>query len=78
MAAVVSVPDALFGEVGHAWVMCRDEGMDAERLESFCRAHLANYKVPKRLNLCQELPMLANSKVDKVLLREWSMARSQG
>lgn len=73
MAAVVGVPNDLFGEVGHAWVACSEGVMDAARLASFCRDHLANYKVPKRFHLRQELPLLANSTVDKVLLREWSV-----
>jgi acyl-CoA synthetase (AMP-forming)/AMP-acid ligase II len=76
MAAVVGVQDAIYGEVGHAWVACGDTLIDAASLESFCRERLANFKVPKRIHLCRELPMLANSKVDKVLLRQWSVGEA--
>jgi hypothetical protein len=32
--------------------------------------------VPKRFHLRQDLPMLANGKVDKVMLREWSIRQA--
>ena len=41
----------------------------SEALRAHCRERLANYKVPKRLELVDSLPMLAIGKVDKVALR---------
>jgi acyl-CoA synthetase (AMP-forming)/AMP-acid ligase II len=67
MAAVVSVPDPVFDEVGHAFVVA-EPGTDAEDLRSHCRERLANYKVPKVVNLRDELPRLAVGKVDKKAL----------
>jgi acyl-CoA synthetase (AMP-forming)/AMP-acid ligase II len=69
MAAVVGVPDAVYGEVGHAWVQPSDPALSTAALEAHCRAHLANYKVPKRFHLQDELPMLPIGKVDRVALR---------
>ena len=39
-------------------------------LRAFCKAHLANFKVPKQLLVRDALPMLPIGKVDKVALRE--------
>jgi len=50
MAAVVSVPDELFSEVGHAWVLREpDMTVTDDELAGFCREQLANYKVPKTI-----------------------------
>ncbi len=74
MAAIVAVPDPLYQEVGAAFVIpARSEGADVvttEALKTYCREHLANYKVPKTFTLSAEVPMLPNGKVDKRALRE--------
>ena len=72
MAAVVSVPDPLYGEVGHAWILASQQPVSATDLDAFCRLHLANYKVPKHFHVRSELPMLAIQKLDKVALRKLS------
>ncbi len=68
MAAVVATPDDVFGEVGVAWVLS-EVSPDVEELDRHCRAHLANYKVPKRFHVRSELPMLPIGKIDKAALR---------
>jgi acyl-CoA synthetase (AMP-forming)/AMP-acid ligase II len=66
MAAVVGVPDPLYQEVGHAFVMVHPGRQPTpEALEAHCRAELANYKVPKRFVVAAELPMLPIGKIDK-------------
>ena len=64
MAAVVSVPDPKFQEVGVAYVM-GDVGLDPAALRVFAGERLANYKVPKQIHVLDELPMLPIGKVDK-------------
>jgi fatty-acyl-CoA synthase len=79
MAAVVSVPDPVYGEVGHAWILPHEDSValaDAASLEALCRRHLANYKVPKRFHVRKELPLLPIHKLDKVALRAWSLDSS--
>ena len=73
MAAVVSVPDELFSEVGHAWIL-REPGMTVtdDELAGFCREQLANYKVPKTIFIRDELPMLPIGKLDRRALRKRS------
>ncbi|MEI9995595.1 MAG: class I adenylate-forming enzyme family protein [Rhizomicrobium sp.] len=67
-AAVVSIADPLWDEVGVAYVVPR-EAVSAAALESHCRAHLANYKVPKRFVITGELPLLPIGKVDRRALK---------
>ena len=72
LAAVIGVPDALYQEVGHAYVIPRQgvahEGLP-EALAAWCRERLANYKRPKRITVSAELPLLPVGKVDKVELK---------
>ncbi len=72
LAAVIGVPDPLYQEVGHAYVIpnqgVAQDGL-AERLAEWCRERLANYKRPKRIAISAELPLLPVGKVDKVELK---------
>lgn len=69
-AAVVPAVDGTFGEVGVAHVQhVGGVSIEVEALLEYCHAHLANYKVPKRVVIHDELPMRANGKVDKRALR---------
>lgn len=74
MAAVISVPDAKFGEVGHAYVLpVPNADPDEDSILAFCRDRLANYKLPKRVHVVADLPMLPVGKVDKPRLRRMSL-----
>lgn len=64
LAAVVGVPDSLYGEVGHAWVVAAD-GLASDALRDHLRRHLANYKIPKAIHHVDALPLLPIGKVDK-------------
>jgi acyl-CoA synthetase (AMP-forming)/AMP-acid ligase II len=64
VAAVVPAPDPLWQEIGVAYVVPRSP-VTPEELESYCRNHLANYKVPKRILIEADLPLLPIGKVDK-------------
>jgi acyl-CoA synthetase (AMP-forming)/AMP-acid ligase II len=52
--------------VPHAWVT-GDADLDAGDLESWCRGHLAPYKVPVAFTVVDELP---RSEIGKLLRRE--------
>jgi HIP---CoA ligase len=69
--AVVGVPDDRMGEVGMAFVVLRP-GMDATagELVEWSRAEMANYKVPRYVELVDELPLNAMGKVLKYELRD--------
>jgi acyl-CoA synthetase (AMP-forming)/AMP-acid ligase II len=67
-AAVVPVPHAVLGEdVGAAVVAQPGATIDVEELAAFCRERLADYKVPRRIWVLDELP---RNPTGKVLKRE--------
>ncbi|WP_174490632.1 FadD3 family acyl-CoA ligase [Paraburkholderia oxyphila] len=69
--AVVGVPDARLGEVGHAYVVLRaGVQADAASLIEWARRNMANYKVPRRIEIVEALPVSAAGKVLKYRLRE--------
>jgi acyl-CoA synthetase (AMP-forming)/AMP-acid ligase II len=75
--AVVGMPDERLGEVGMAFVVLKP-GASATRasIASFCREAMANYKVPRAIELVEQLPTNALGKVTKFVLRD--RARSLG
>jgi len=69
-AAVMGIPDNLFGEVGHAFVVLKPgQSVTGEVLQRHCRAHLATFKVPKHIEIRPQLPLLPSGKVNKLALR---------
>lgn len=73
LAAVVSVPDDLYQEVGHAYVTpAGSAALAAEELYAWCRERLANYKIPKVIRVEADLPLLPVGKVDKQALKRLS------
>jgi HIP---CoA ligase len=69
-AAVIGVPDERMGEVGKAFVVPRAGAeVEPEELVAWCRERLANYKVPRFVELVDALPKNATGKVTKNALR---------
>ncbi len=70
-SAVVGVPHPDFGEVGVAVVIAKAGAtVDPERVIAELKAKLANFTIPKRCVLVDELPRNTMGKVQKNLLRE--------
>lgn len=70
-AAVVAVPDDKWGEVGCAYVVTRSgSDLDEATLRAHLEQRLARYKIPRYLELCDELPRNATGKVLRGRLRE--------
>jgi acyl-CoA synthetase (AMP-forming)/AMP-acid ligase II len=70
-AAVVGIPDERLGEVGVAFVVPRTgASVDPDALLAWARDRMANYKVPRRVEIVDALPMNASGKVLKYELRE--------
>jgi acyl-CoA synthetase (AMP-forming)/AMP-acid ligase II len=63
-AAVFALPDPVLGQIGCAAVVASGP-ISLEELRSWCRERLANYKAPDRLEVVDDLPLTAMSKVDK-------------
>ncbi|MBW2292301.1 MAG: AMP-binding protein, partial [Deltaproteobacteria bacterium] len=69
--AVIGVPDERLGEVGMAFVVpAPGEKPTPESVIAWCRENMANYKVPRRVAIVDELPTNASGKVTKFVLRE--------
>jgi HIP---CoA ligase len=78
-AAVIGVPDARLGEVGRAYVVPRPgRDLDPADVLAFCRARLANYKVPRQVEFRAALPRNPAGKTLKRRLREESMGLRPG
>ena len=69
--AVVGVSDARWGEAVCAVVVLHPGAtLTLARVQELVRERLASYKVPRRLVIVDELPVLANGKIDKKRIRE--------
>jgi acyl-CoA synthetase (AMP-forming)/AMP-acid ligase II len=69
-AAVIATPDPKYFEVGAAFVVAKPgRSPTPEVIGAFLRERLANYKVPKTIQVHDALPMLPIGKVDKHALR---------
>jgi acyl-CoA synthetase (AMP-forming)/AMP-acid ligase II len=74
--AVIGVPDERMGEVGMAFVVpAPGTTPTSESLIAWCRDNMANYKVPRLVEIVDALPMNAVGKVTKFVLRERAQAR---
>jgi acyl-CoA synthetase (AMP-forming)/AMP-acid ligase II len=70
-AAVVGVPDELWGEAVHAFVTLSKGASTCEQeLQSFCRERLAGYKRPKVIHLVAELPRTGIGKIARRIVRD--------
>ncbi len=70
--AVIGIPDERMGEVGLAVVVpaLGRAGKSVDELLAWAREHLANFKVPRRIEIVDALPLNASGKVLKRELRE--------
>jgi acyl-CoA synthetase (AMP-forming)/AMP-acid ligase II len=70
-AAVIAAPDDIYQEVGWAFVMQKPgQEIREDDLRDYCKARLANYKVPKRFFIRPVLPLLPTGKVNKMALKQ--------
>ncbi len=72
MAAVIGVQDSMYGEIGYAFVVPKVGASVTEaELREYCKRHLAGFKVPRKFEFRNTLPLLSNGKIDKLTLRQW-------
>ncbi len=70
-AAVIGVPDERLSEVGMAFVVARPGAtVDPAQVIAWARDEMANYKVPRAVEVVDELPLNATGKVEKNVLRD--------
>jgi len=76
--AVIGIPDERMGEVGMAFVVpAPGAEVTPESVIAWCRDNMANYKVPRAVEVVDELPTNAAGKITKYILRERA-ARANG
>jgi acyl-CoA synthetase (AMP-forming)/AMP-acid ligase II len=75
-AAVIGIPDERLGEVGMAFVVTSGS-LTAAELIAWSRDQMANYKVPRAVEMVDALPLTATGKVQKDDLRARAAARAQ-
>lgn len=69
--AVIGVPDDKYGEALLAFIVTKPESsITAEELLEFCRGKIAGYKIPRQMELIDELPRNPSGKILKKILRE--------
>src|SRR5438270_3128235 len=69
-AAVIGIPDERLGEVGMAFVVSGSgDAANGAEILAWCRDQMANYKVPRAMEIVDELPVNATGKVVKDELR---------
>jgi fatty-acyl-CoA synthase len=69
-AAVIGVPDARWGETGHAWVvLAPDATTTSQDLLAFLEGRLARFKHPRTVEVVDTLPGNPTGKLDKGALR---------
>jgi fatty-acyl-CoA synthase len=70
-AAVVGLPDERWGEAPHAFVVFKaGQSASGDALRTFCRTHMAHFKVPHSFTPIAELPKTATGKIQKFVLRK--------
>jgi long-chain acyl-CoA synthetase len=69
--AVIGIPHKVWGEEVMAMVVMPPEAeVDPRVLIAHCRASLARYKCPTKVELVAQIPRTAAGKIEKVKLRE--------
>ncbi|WP_413363523.1 fatty acid--CoA ligase family protein [Lysinibacillus sp. 3P01SB] len=69
-AAVVGFPDPDFGEAVHAYVVLKDKTMAPDELKHYCAEHIVKYKVPKTIEVLDELPKNSTGKILRRSLKD--------
>jgi len=72
-AAVIGVPDPHRGEVPKGFIVLKNAGSLSEHeIISYLKEHLALYKVPRRIEIVEELPKNSSGKILKRVLAQRS------
>ncbi|MBU1049832.1 AMP-binding protein [Candidatus Bipolaricaulota bacterium] len=73
--SVIGMPDSVMGEVAVAYIIPREgQTIDPQEIVDYCAGEIANFKVPRYVELIRELPMTQSGKIQKFRLREIAKA----
>jgi len=69
-SAVIGVPDERMGEIGKAFIVKKaGSELSPQQVIDYCKANLANYKVPRAVEFLEAMPLNASGKILKTALR---------
>ena len=75
-AAVIGVPDSVMGEAIKAFVVLKEGSHSSpDEIQNFCRENMADYKIPRYVEICPELPLNPSGKIVKTVLKEKEISR---
>jgi fatty-acyl-CoA synthase len=71
-AGIIGIPDEKWGEVGKAFIVLKPgETIGNGEVFEFLKGNVAKYKIPKVVEVVDELPKTASGKIQKFVLKEW-------
>jgi fatty-acyl-CoA synthase len=74
--SIVGVPDPVMGEVVMAFVVPRAGAtLTAEEVIAFARGQIANFKVPRHVEIVTEFPLTGSGKVQKFKQKAWAIGQ---
>ncbi len=76
-SAVIGIPDERMGEVAMAYIVAKPGAdISAEKIIAWCKQNMANYKVPRRVEIIDAFPLNATGKVMKFVLRDRALGKA--
>ena len=74
--SIVGVPDPVMGEVVMAFVIPRaGETLEPDEVRDFARGQIANFKVPRHVEIVGEFPLTGSGKVQKFKQKAYAIDR---
>jgi fatty-acyl-CoA synthase len=74
--SIVGVPDPIMGEAVMAFVIPRDgERLQPEEVVAFARGRIANFKVPKYVEIVERFPLTGSGKVQKFKQKAYAVEK---
>jgi fatty-acyl-CoA synthase len=74
--SIVGVPDAIMGETVMAFVIQKDgTSLEAEEIVAFARGKIANFKVPRYVEIVDRFPLTGSGKVQKFKQKAYAVAK---
>src|SRR5690606_10875017 len=75
-AVVVGVPDRRLGEVGYAFLQVQDgRSVDFDAVIGYCKARMADYKVPRHMALMDDFPRTTTGKLQRSALQQLALKK---
>jgi len=68
--AIVGLPDTVLGEISCAAIRLKTNDVTIEALKEFLGNHIADYKVPDKIVILEDIPMTASGKIKKIELQK--------